>query len=92
MTSEVTDPLDTQAQLQTLARRLNGLLDYPVIDSEWAGEMFQVTSALQTMVAVAALTMGECRQDTPYAPLKPVLDANGNFKWCCDHPTEHCSK
>ena len=38
MTSEVADPLDTQAQLQTLARRLNGLLDYPVIDSEWVGK------------------------------------------------------
>jgi hypothetical protein len=34
---------------------------------------------------------GECRQDLPYAPVQPVIRADGSTAWCCTHPTEHCS-
>ena len=34
---------------------------------------------------------GECRMQTPYRPLSPVLDPSG-LRYCCDHrPTFHCS-
>lgn len=35
--------------------------------------------------------IGECRRDEPYAPLRPVMEPDGTFKWCCTHSPEHCS-
>jgi len=42
-----------------------------------------------TLVAVAS-SMGECQLDVPYSPMHPVLNSTGQ-KWCCNHPTQHCS-
>jgi hypothetical protein len=42
-------------------------------------------------LAAAALELkGQCRLETPYADLRPVLTAEG-LRWCCTHETEHCS-
>jgi hypothetical protein len=49
-----------------------------------------LVSALHATVMAVSASMGECRKETPFAPLHPVLDANGNFKWCCNHASEHC--
>jgi hypothetical protein len=42
-----------------------------------------------TLTAVSA-SLGECRLEDPPSPLRPVIDADGNFKWCCNHYPEHC--
>lgn len=45
---------------------------------------------LATAVA-AAQRAGECRRQTPYAELVPVLDGSG-LRFCCSHkPSSHCS-
>jgi hypothetical protein len=50
--------------------------------------------ALKASSAIAALLssggIGECRLDTPYSALQPVLDANG-LRWCCSHDPQHWS-
>jgi hypothetical protein len=43
-------------------------------------------------VAATGSSFGECTRTTPYAPLHPVIDHDGHFKWCCNHSTQHCSK
>lgn len=39
---------------------------------------------------MAASGLGECRLDVPYSPLRPVIDEDGTFRWCCSHKPEHC--
>ncbi|MCX4908328.1 hypothetical protein [Streptomyces sp. NBC_00878] len=35
---------------------------------------------------------GQCRIQTPYAPLRAILGKDG-FRYCCTHkPVRHCSK
>lgn len=48
--------------------------------------------ALETVLAAADALLGECRLDTPFAPLQPTIDANGDFRWCCTHDPEHCAR
>lgn len=50
-----------------------------------------ISDALRTVLAVAAASLGECRRSTPYSTLRPVIDADGDFRWCCNHDPEHCS-
>jgi hypothetical protein len=49
-------------------------------------------ASIIAMVASAASGLGECRKDHPYASLRPIIDENGDFKWCCTHPSTHCSR
>ena len=37
------------------------------------------------------VAMGECRRSVPYAPLRPIIDENNAFRWCCTHSEEHCA-
>jgi hypothetical protein len=46
---------------------------------------------LQNLLMAASMTMGECRVQAPFASLYPVIDANGNLKWCCTHNPSHCA-
>jgi hypothetical protein len=54
----------------------------------------EILRATETMLrsidALLAVTLGECRLATPYAPIIPVIDTDGTYKWCCTHPDEHC--
>ena len=48
--------------------------------------------ALRLLSFISAQSaLGECRKETPYSQLRPVIDSDGTFKWCCNHKTEHCS-
>jgi hypothetical protein len=40
--------------------------------------------------AAAAAGQGECRRSVPFAPLRPILGNDGEFRWCCTHSPEHC--
>lgn len=46
--------------------------------------------ALQATLLALSTSLGECRLDTPYSPLHPVIDKDGTFRWCCNHDPEHC--
>lgn len=50
---------------------------------------FWTTMAASFLAATASL--GECRRAKPYSTLRPVIDHDGRFKWCCNHDPEHCS-
>jgi hypothetical protein len=46
----------------------------------------------ELLLRTVATTLGECRRQTPYKPLFPVIDSEGRLKWCCSHsPEEHCA-
>jgi hypothetical protein len=47
--------------------------------------------AVTSLMALAAGSLGECRKARPYSGLRPVLDAKGTLKWCCNHDPEHCA-
>jgi hypothetical protein len=46
--------------------------------------------ALRSALATLSGSLGECRQAVPYSAMHPVLGADGQFKWCCNHDPEHC--
>jgi hypothetical protein len=55
-----------------------------------SGDLAVVGRAARLALVAAASGLGECREDTPYAPLYPLIE-NGTFKWCCTHDPSHCS-
>lgn len=48
--------------------------------------------ALRVTLFAMSSSLGECRLAVPYSPLHPVIDADGNFCWCCNHDPEHCRR
>ncbi len=85
-------PNDTQTELQAIATHLRNLSESPTKDLAWQLHLFQASAYLQLIALTAAnSSLGECRKVIPYAPLRPVIDSKGNFKWCCEHDPEHCS-
>lgn len=67
---------------------LSGQADW---DQEWFQQAWQTATSLNSYLTASASAIGECRRATPYAPLRPVIDARGHFKWCCEHNPEHCA-
>ncbi len=60
---------------------------YPTLFQEpeqWASAILRASAAL-----LAATSFGECRRAEPYAPLRPVIEADGALHWCCAHDPEH---
>lgn len=51
----------------------------------------QLEATRLMLSAMSATMLGECRVETPFKPLRPVIDEDGNFKWCCTHTPPHCS-
>ena len=68
-------------------------VDYALTED---GRTIQLT-ALKALVTTALLSaqsgggLGECRRNTPYSPLRPIIDHQGKFKWCCNHHPQHCA-
>ncbi len=75
---------------------LIGDLQARLADSDGEELSAATTQALLVTVGVLLLgaitSMGECRKKRPFSPLRPVIDEDGDFKWCCNHAPEHCSK
>lgn len=42
------------------------------------------------LLAAASSTLGECRVETPYAEIRPIIDSNKQLHWCCTHDPWHC--
>ena len=49
-----------------------------------------LAAGLRAALNVLTASTGECRRSVPYSPLRPVLDADGILRWCCNHDPEHC--
>ncbi len=49
-----------------------------------------LANALRVTLLALSASIGECRLASPYSPLHPVIDAEGTFRWCCNHDPEHC--
>jgi hypothetical protein len=45
---------------------------------------------LNTVLLMALSSLGECRMETPYSRLRPVIRSDGQRVWCCSHKQEHC--
>jgi hypothetical protein len=71
--------------------RLHRLSEEQTWDQQWVQNVMQTVTALQAYVMAAATSFGECRQQTPYAPVKPVINPQGALLWCCEHNPEHCA-
>jgi hypothetical protein len=84
---------DALAMVQGVMNRLENAKAGGLKDHELVRHLFETGVMLMTSsyALLAMSSLGECRKQTPYAALKPVIDANGNFKWCCEHTTEHCA-
>lgn len=50
-----------------------------------------VARAAYLALTASAAALGECRREIPYAPLYPLIDSDGEFKWCCTHSPSHCT-
>jgi hypothetical protein len=49
-------------------------------------------AAKVVLSAVSMNLMGECRQEQPYRPLRPIITEDGDLQWCCTHVPPHCVK
>jgi hypothetical protein len=79
-------------QIRTAIGELDRLSTRGVVEavgsSEWASSL--AGGLLVTLRAMES-SLGECRKESPYSTLHPVIDEDGSFRWCCNHETEHCS-
>jgi hypothetical protein len=83
---------ELQAQLKGAISRLESLTSFGIGEQSVATEAAPepIAEALRATLTAFSASLGECRQAVPYSVLHPVIDEEGNFKWCCNHPTEHC--
>jgi hypothetical protein len=51
-----------------------------------------VAKAMRVTLAAVGGSLGECRRDTPFSALFPVITNEGVFEWCCNHVPQHCVK
>lgn len=72
--------------LSQMKDRVSGEIDEELT----AGELQALVATAAGLMLAAASGIGECRKALPYSTLQPVLDAHG-LRWCCTHPSQHCS-
>lgn len=90
MSSDAKDQIDGLVQqILKLHDRQKAELKIPLDDFN---DLYKISRTLTTILSASSASLGECRQDDPYAPIKPVIDANGNLMWCCEHNPPHCAK
>lgn len=56
-----------------------------------SGLTAEAVEVLESVLLAANTLLGECLVTVPPAPLRPVIDAAGNFHWCCSHTPQHCA-
>lgn len=49
----------------------------------------EVAHALRTTLLAVSASLGECREDVPYAPMHQVRTPDGELIWCCTHNPAH---
>jgi hypothetical protein len=83
---------DALRQVRDALARLQYVERESIPDRELARVMFDTSMTMlgASYALMTSSSLGECRKDTPYAAVKPVIDEHGQFHWCCEHQTEHC--
>ncbi len=66
-----------------------GKISFPSGSSGDSGDIRVLTMAVGSLLLAFASSMGECQDDIPYSPLRPI-QKDGKIKWCCNHATQHC--
>lgn len=51
----------------------------------------EAISFMLRMIMAQQFSLGECRVKTPYSKLRPIINSDGELKWCCNHDPEHCA-
>jgi len=87
----VDEAMDQRSELERALRGALEDMDAVLQRTGPYGEHVVLYRAVRLLLARSTTTLGECRRDTPYAPLRPVIGADGRFKWCCTHDPEHCA-
>ena len=95
MTGLTDDMRALTARIDALLRERGVDPGRPAIGSARADDTEMLALALHAsrlMLAMSESTLlGECRREKPFKPLRPIIDENGTFKWCCTHSPPHCS-
>lgn len=84
-------PSDLQRQVADALSALDQLAITQTYDLFRASGGATLAKGLRAALNLSSASFGECRKATPYAPLRPVLDADGRLRWCCGHEPEHCA-
>lgn len=97
----MTEAVETPEEMQELAQRIDDFLRRARGDrggltfdrsrpDPVEGMLLSLEANRMILGAMSARLLGECRVEKPYKPLRPIIDENGNFRWCCTHSTPHC--
>jgi hypothetical protein len=85
-------------EIGEISRRLadlrTSLSERPMAELQGATDSLDVAFRalrLNTMLLLMLSSIGECRMETPYSRLRPVIKSDGTRVWCCSHKQEHCS-
>jgi hypothetical protein len=78
-----------RTNVNSLIDELHELRAEPTWNQQHALHALKVTAAIQSLFAASGL--GECQMAVPYSPLQPVIDPNGELRWCCQHNPRHCA-
>ena len=82
--------MNREALQKLLSDLQTRLAAYPTDEiSSTDAQVIWMSVAASLLAATGGL--GECRKQKPYSELRPVIDRDGTFKWCCNHVPEHCA-
>ena len=82
---------ELRAQFKNAAASLQGPTFAELTSASQAAATQAFAAMLDASFSMLSASIGECRVQAPYASLRPVIDARGQFRWCCTHEVEHCA-
>jgi hypothetical protein len=83
-----------QQEAEQTAEKLSSLMEGQGLEGQGLEDSSTdvvVARAAYLALTASAAALGECRREMPYAPLYPLIDSDGEFKWCCTHSPRHCT-
>jgi hypothetical protein len=80
---------ELQAQITDALERLDAFAAPDVEHFDPVPGEHLLVAVLRTTLLAAGASLGECRQDIPYAPMHPVRKNDGTMLWCCTHDPPH---
>jgi hypothetical protein len=81
---------ELERQIDDAVRALDELAATQTYDLFRTSGGATLAKGLRAALTLARASAGECRRSLPYSPLRPVLDADSELRWCCSHDPEHC--
>jgi hypothetical protein len=51
----------------------------------------ETIASIKASIDKLADSLGECQEDVPYSPMRPIRRPGGVVEWCCNHHPEHCN-